>query len=168
MWHMMRIVLVPFLCFTWKAVPFLQVTESFHAAGCVSQLLFARIDALRFATIYSAKGHWGLLDQLLLTAESAGASNRPSDPPRASSTAVHLLSGGERDLVQPRHTSATDLQEVVHVVKNAAADILGQELDGTCGAVNHLPPWKPLFCRIHHLLASVATCRRRQPYGQRT
>lgn len=141
------------LCLTLKAVSLLQVTESFHAAGCVSQLLFARIDALRFATIYSAKGHWGLLDQLLLTAEPSGTTSRRSNPPYASSTAVHLLSGGERDLIQPGHMSATDLQAVVHVVKNAAAEILGQELDGGCGIVDHLPPWQPFL--LHSTLACL-------------
>ena len=42
----------------------LQITESHATAGAASQLVYARIDAPRFAKIYTAKGRWGLLEVL--------------------------------------------------------------------------------------------------------
>lgn len=116
--------------------PLLQIFDSFQAAGCVSQLMFARIDAPRFATIYSAKGHWGLLDQLLFTAAPAAASmaealDRPSGLPQPSAS-PSLPSNRNANLGRQTHAPSTDLQHIVHVVKKAASDVLGQDLDGKC------------------------------------
>ncbi len=126
-----------------QPVYFLQIFESFKTAGCASQLMFARIDAPRFATIYSAKGHWGLLDQLLYTAADAiapmnDAASSLSGPSRAS-TALLFSNDQSNDLNRLAHASTIDLQQVVHAVKKAAAEILGAELGGARAFAFALP-----------------------------
>lgn len=89
-------------------------------AGAASQLLYARIDAQRFSRIYSAKGRWGLLDNLLLTAAAM-----PSVPVTAAPAPAAA--------VPQAAASSVALEEVVRLVRRAAADILGEELDGASG-----------------------------------
>lgn len=111
-----------------------QIFDSFLAAGCTSQLMFARIDAARFAAVYSAKGQWGLLDQLLFTTAPAGISRAsslsgPSGPPHASSL-LRPHNNQSNTVNHAKQAPTIDLPQVVDAVKKAAADVLGQELSG--------------------------------------
>lgn len=111
----------------------LQITESHLAAGTAPHLVFARIDAPRFAKIYSAKGRWGLLDQLMHV--SASEAPPPEAAPSASAgpapAALPAVGGGSS-----RHAAAVSLEQVAQAVRAAAADVLGEEVmsDGTFAA----------------------------------
>lgn len=103
-----------------------QVQEAYHAAGSASQLLYARLDTPRFSKIYSAKGRWSLLDQLLLTAAPAGASSLLSLPHEGHT-------GAQRPSLARGQNRSWGLEQVAGVVRGAAADILGAQLGGECG-----------------------------------
>lgn len=94
-----------------------QIRESHLVAGTSSQLLYARIDASRFARIYSAKGRWALLDQLLLAPSAAEVAE-----PHGAAAAPLPKALGKPD-------AGMQLEQVVQAVRRAAADILGEELD---------------------------------------
>lgn len=103
----------------------MQIHESHLVAGAASQLLFARIDAPRFAKIYSTKGRWSLLDQLLLTAAPATAAApehlAAGQPPAAPAAAAKT----------PGRPTGLSLEAVAQAIRSAAADVLGQDLEGT-------------------------------------
>lgn len=112
----------------------MQISQSFYAAGGASQLLFARIDARRFASIYSAKGRWGLLDHMLSTSASDPSLaavtldiNSGSTVPAA--TFRSAMSDGTSSSKVP---TSLDLMQVKEAVRRAAADVLGRDLDGKC------------------------------------
>ena len=109
-----------------------QIVESHLVAGTASQLLYARIEAPRFAKIYSAKGRWALLDHMLLTsapiaASSAAAAAAPVPSSGAPAARAPSAAAGS---CQQRSSGGVELGQVVQAVKRAAADILGEELDG--------------------------------------
>lgn len=109
-----------------------QVLESLMAVGATSQLLYARIDAPRFAGINSAKGRWSLLDWLLLTPENRAILAPDLLAPAPASAHVPAgpaTSSGQQQQQQPGGHSM-GLGAVVEVVKRVAADILGSELEG--------------------------------------
>ena len=97
----------------------LQVLESLQAAGTAPHMLYARIDAPRFSKIYSSKGRWGLLDQLLVAPKTT--SSIVSLEPAAATPAAPLKASSSGRPAMP-------LQQVVQAVKQAAADILGEQL----------------------------------------
>lgn len=110
----------------------LQILGSQRVAGTASQLLYARIDARRFATIYSAKGRWSLLDHLLLTAA----------PTAAAAPVVGAPSGSANErpvLAVTNQQAAMQLGDVVEAVKKAAAAVLGDEMDGGWACCCSLP-----------------------------
>ena len=99
-----------------------QIAESHVAAGVAPQLLYARIDAPRFAKIYSAKGRWSLVDQLL---QAPAATQAPAAAvPRAVATAPTPGTSGAAP------APAVSLQQVEQAVRAAAADVLGDEPAG--------------------------------------
>ena len=97
--------------------PLAQISLSHTAAGVTSKLLYARIDAPLFTKIYSARGRWGLLDQLLLTSAHLQAPT-PALPAAPAAPAAANVSS----------KPAMPLQQVVQAVKQTAADILGEQL----------------------------------------
>ena len=96
----------------------LQVLESQQVAGMAPQMVFARLIAQRFSKIYSSKGRWGLLDQLLLT----------SAPLQAPAAVVPAQLTGSNAATPGIRRPAVALQQVVQAVQRAAADILGEHL----------------------------------------
>ena len=129
----------------------LQITESHATAGAASQLVYARIDAPRFAKIYTAKGRWGLLDSMLLTTAAADAgSARAAGVISAAAPGAGVTgpSGGSG-----KQSPALELQQVEQAVKRAAADILGEELGGEERRFAHSAP-------SAHAASASAACRR--------
>ena len=106
------------------SLSFLQILDSLHVAGAASQLLYARIDAQRFVKIYSAKGRWGLLDQLLLSAAPAATSAPVASALRAPNRPAPA--------VVSQQAPAMRLADVVEAVKKAASEILGEDMEGRC------------------------------------
>ena len=115
-----------------KALQPRQLLESQIVAGSSSQLVYARIDAHRFARIYSAKGRWGLLDLVLQTSSTAPAASSPAYSSSATTLAGNAAVGDSRSSGVPAASAAAavSLEQVVHAIKTAAADILGESLDG--------------------------------------
>lgn len=115
-----------------------QVAQAHLAAGAASQLVYARINAPRFAQIYSAKGRWGLLDYLLLTAEPHPDASRtaaatltglgqpvlPAAAPGRSATPAAIGSYGS----QP--AAGMSLVQVQEAVQTAVGNILGHDTTG--------------------------------------
>ena len=95
----------------------LQILEAQLAAGTASQMLFARINAPRFAKLYSTRGRWGLLDHVLLAPETTSTAATLE----ATAAAATAPSSGS-------HSAGIGLQQVEQAVKQAAADILGEQL----------------------------------------
>lgn len=107
-------------------------------AGTASQLVYARINVPRFAQIYSAKGRWGLLDRLLLTAEphpdaSRTAAATPSGlgqpvlPAAAPGRSAMPAASGSHGS-QP--AAGMSLAQVQQAVQTAVGNILGQDTTG--------------------------------------
>lgn len=125
----------------------MQITESRLVAGSVSHMLYARIDVLRFSTIYSAKGRWGLLDGLLLTSQGRAPSPSANDMPVCTVAATNGSFGSSKET----NIAPVGLQQVEQAVKDAASDILGVDLDGKLVIPDPiLPPmqWKLMCCPV--------------------
>eukprot|EP00887_Chlorella_sp_A99_P003341 scaffold26.g3341.t1 len=103
-----------------------QVLESVATAGTVDRLVYARIISPRFARIYTAKGRWSLVDSLHMTCSGSTVSV-PDQPP------VGGPAGKLPAQQQQKAPSALELDEVLHVVRQAVGDVLGTELEGGDG-----------------------------------
>ena len=124
-----------------------QLLESQLTAGGASNGMYARLLAQRFASVYAAKGRWSLLDWVLWV---------PVDAESSRSMAANL---GPAPPSQPRHAQHQQQREmapvaVAHLVKKAAEELLGQELDGVCCCCR---------CRHHSSLSSCINSARATP-----
>ena len=107
-----------------------QLLESLLAAGSASGMVYARLQAQRFASIYAAKGRWGLVDQLLWVPVATDRSS-------AGATLTHAapVAAPPRPLPPLQQQQASmPLAVVAQTVRKAAEELLGQELDGACAA----------------------------------
>jgi len=96
-----------------------QLHEAALIAGTAPQVLFARLDAARFAQLYTAKGRWSLLDNTLMVPMQ--------DAPQRTmqiSTSMPGNDSSEKPSVVPSQPGMT-LSEVQEVIRKAAQDILG-------------------------------------------
>ena len=103
-----------------------QIYEAPVAAGCLPALVYARIDPGRFTSVYSAKGRWSLIEDLTAVPVSASSSviaARPLCQPLQQ----------QRELVGKAHMqtrAAWSLEAVQHIVREAAASVLGIQPEG--------------------------------------
>jgi hypothetical protein len=114
-----------------------QLAEGLAAAGAAAQLVFARIEAPRFAQLYTAKGRWSLLDGML----AADAAAAPAAAPLPGGPAPAAPRGAERPAAPA--APALQLEAVEAVVRNTAADILGEALEGESLRVRAAAPCPP-------------------------
>ena len=105
-----------------------QLAEGFAAAGTAPQMVYARIEAPRFAQLYTAKGRWSLLDSMLTTSSSAAASAGIEE--RSSGDAVTADRGVAPPAAAAPRKALVQLHSVEAVVRKTAADILGEAMDG--------------------------------------
>ena len=118
-------------------------------AGSMPHLAYARLDIARFSTVYSAKGHWTLTDDLASVPNNA----RPS--------AQYL------DMADNKQTASRDAQNigtalsidvVEGIVRDAAAAVLSLQPAGEISCVNkdvigypHLSIWlNDMAVQCHH------------------
>jgi NAD(P)-dependent dehydrogenase (short-subunit alcohol dehydrogenase family) len=100
-------------------------------AGVQPQLANARIQASRFARLYTAKGRWSLVDRMLtMSAYAPSRTNAAPDASHQNTVALHGLKE-----VHPAEVVA--LEAVVVVIRTAAADIIGEALQGTVTQKTH-------------------------------
>jgi hypothetical protein len=105
----------------------LQLAKAFKLGGVVARLLYARIDAPRFASIYSAKGRWSLLDDLTSVPQaSLPTAARQTRVKAVGKTAV--LANDEKPSYRSAH-KMMDLADIEQVICRAAID-LGIAFDG--------------------------------------
>lgn len=103
-----------------------QLWEGAWAAGTAPNLVFARIDAPRFAQLYTAKGRWSLVDSMLSTPETAG-------PQSVAVVTAAGAAGGSAPPHQEAGKPALSPAAVEELVRRTAGDILGTgSMQGEC------------------------------------
>lgn len=96
-----------------------------QAAGSLPHLVYARLDAARFASVYSAKGHWALIDEL---------SHVPASV-QAMSTHVEVAPSNQIQHAESTRI-AVSLQQVEQLVRDTAVTVLGMPPEGEHGLRN--------------------------------
>ena len=100
----------------------LQVWTAPQIAGVLPHMVYARIDAARFASVYSAKGRWSLIEDLTTTATPLDIA---SDP-------LPVQSDGPSPISEPssEERRALSHEAVRSIVHEAAVTLLGALPEG--------------------------------------
>lgn len=105
-----------------------QIVEAAAVAGTVPLLAFARIQAPRFVQLYTAKGRWSLVDDMLKISsqqhkETIGSTAAKSQGEVHPASQVSTTSNKAAD-------NNTSVEAVAAVIRRTAADIIGEAMDG--------------------------------------
>lgn len=104
-----------------KALKSRELIDAMEVAGVVPTVVYARIDILRFKSLYTAKGPWSFLESALSrpmnTEPSIGVPKRGLSAPAVSPSAA---TGGS-----PSYTMASVQEEI----RKAARDVLGEDMN---------------------------------------
>lgn len=131
----------------------LQAYTAPQQAGYAGQLIAARMDVARFRKVNTAKGPWRLLDALATAPciETASSAERGSSPSSGADVAVGITGFAAAGPAAAAGAEAVtagsgmQLEEVRRIVRDVAADIVGEEsLEGANLLIHACVP------RAHH------------------